>query len=49
MTSSNQLTISEDSYIILPNLFEKQKPLVLIVSRFCDRNKNKSKDFIQKF
>ena len=39
----------EDSYIIPPNLFEEQKPFILIEIPFCERNENKSKDFIRKF
>ena len=35
-------------YIIPPNLFEKQKPFILIEILFCDRNENKSTDFTQK-
>ena len=39
----------EDSYITPPNLLEEQKPFVLIGILFCDRNENKSKDFIGEF
>ena len=39
----------EDSYIVPPNLFNEQKPFILIEITFCDRNENKPKGFIRKF
>ena len=41
--------MTNDSYIIPPNLFEEEKPFILIEIPFCERNENKSKDFLRKF
>lgn len=49
----NDFTKSTDdlevSYIILPNLFEKQKAFILIEIQFCDRDGKKLKDCNRKF
>ena len=37
-----------NSFIILPRLFDKDKPFILIEVSFCEKNENKSKDFIKK-
>ena len=40
---------AENSFIILPRLFDKDKPFILIDISFCEKNENKSKDLIKKF
>ena len=40
---------SEDDCIIPPNLFEEEKPFILLKLPFCEQNEVKSKDFIKKF
>jgi len=46
----NQCTTEKnDSFIIPPYLFEEEKPFILIEIPFCEKNENKSKDFIRKF
>ena len=39
----------EDDMIIPKNLFEEEKPLLLLEVPFCPENENKSKHFIKKF
>ena len=39
----------EESFIIPPNLFDEDKPFLLIDIPFCEKNESKSKDFIKKF
>ena len=39
----------EESFIIPPNLFDEDKLFLLIDIPFCEKNENKSKDFIKKF
>ena len=39
----------DESYIIPPELFQEEKPIVMIEIPFCEENEKKSKDFIKKF
>ena len=40
---------NEDECIIPLNLFEEEKPFILLQLPFCEQNEVKSKDFIKKF
>ena len=40
---------AENSFIIPPSFFDKEKSFSLIDVPFCEKNKNKSKDFIKNF
>lgn len=36
-------------FVILPSLFDKDKPFILIDVPFCEKNENKSKDSNKNF
>ena len=40
---------NNDSFIILPDLFEESKPFILVEIPYCEKNENASKYFIKKF
>ena len=40
---------TNESFIIPPNLFEIDKPFVLVELPYCELNEHKSKDFLRKF
>ena len=39
----------KNSFVILPSLFDKDKPFILIDVPFCEKNENKSKDSKKNF
>ena len=45
----NETENREDNYILPPNLFKKEKCIIIIEIPYCEENENRPKDFLENF